>query len=1149
MKSVVEWFSRNHIAANFLMYGLLLVGGMSWFTMRKEIFPDLSVNMVVVKVPYPNATPEEVERGVCVPIEEATQDLASIKRVQSIAAESMGVVSFEVKTGYNVRDVMADIKTRVDAIDNFSEEAEKPTVDELVIKNQILSVAISADTDEATLQAMAERVRDDLLVYKGGPKSPVSSQQWGPADTTHVLMIAVLVLGLILLATGFGRAGGPLTAACTVLILARMFFWDTSSWEMTMSRLNEKLAATLSGDASITQVEIAGAKPYEISIEVSEETLRTYGLTLDRVAAAVKASSLDLPAGSVRTDGGEVLIRTQNKKYRAPDFETITVVTRPDGSVVKLSDIAKIVDGFEDVDLFSRFDGRPTKVVNVFRTGDEDTLRLVNLVKGYLAESRERMPASVRMDIWNDNSKWLKGRMDLMFSNGLQGFVLIVIVLGLFLEPKLAWYVSLGIPVSVAGGLLVMPFADVSINMISLFAFILVLGVVVDDAIVIGENVYHRMSMGEPPHLASPRGTNEVAMVVTFGVLVTVMAFTPMFMVSGVSGKIWRQIPWVVVPVLLISTIESKLILPAHLATLKPRSEKATTGFFGLLNRVQHGISDGLDWVANHWYKALVKRAVEWRYTVLACFIAMFILTIGLIASGFIKFQFFPKVEGDVLVAKLVMPEGVPVEVTQQAVAQMERGAAQIAANYKDRNGQPVVKHQMATIGGHAFKFGFQPPGKGNSVHLGEVVLELCAGADRDLTCQQLIAKWREFAGPIPGAVELTFREATERGGVAIDLELSGPDLDQLRDASEYVKSEIAKFKGMADILDNDHEGKREIKLNILPQAETLGLRLFDVARQVRQAFYGEEVQRLQRGRDEVKVMVRYPKQERLSLDNMERMKIRTADGTEVPFAEVATADYGRGYSSIQRTDRRRAINVTSDIDRTVKEANSTEVAQELAARVMPEMQRKFPGVLWRFQGEQSDQNEAMRELLIGGLLSLFGIYVLLAVPLKSYLQPAIVMSVIPFGMVGAVLGHALLGFDLSIMSFCGIIALSGMVVNESLVLTDCVNRFRKRGMALKQAAWSAGISRFRSIMATSVTTFVGLVPIMSETDIQALFLVPMSVALGFGGLFATMITLLLVPGIYVMLEDFRRLAGMGEGVVADDPSAVEDVDATPAVA
>jgi multidrug efflux pump subunit AcrB len=1129
MKSAVEWFSRNHVAANFLMFGLLITGGISWFTIKKEIFPDLAINLVTVSVPYPNATPEEVENGICIPIEEAAQGLTGIKRVSSIAAEGYGVVNFEIKTGFDVRNIMTDIKSRVDAIDNFSEQAEKPVIEELVVKNQILSIAINADTDEASLQTLAEKVRDDLLVYRGGPNSSVLSHQWTSVDTVHLFLILAMGLGFVLSASGFSRVGISLAATCIALILLRMFLWSPDEWAVSMKRINEKLAANLSGPPQITQVQLASAKPYEISIEVSEQTLRSYGLTLERVANAVRASSLDLPAGSVRTDGGEVLIRTQAKKYNAPDFGAITVVTRPDGSVVKLSDLARIVDGFEDVDILSRFDGRPATIVNIFRTGQEDTLRLVDLVKGYIAEAGQQLPAGVNLEIWNDNSKLLKGRMDLMFNNGLQGFVLIVIVLGLFLEPKLAWYVSLGIPVSVAGGLLVMPYADVSINMISLFAFILVLGVVVDDAIVIGENVYHRMSMGESPRLAAPRGTNEVAMIVTFGVLVTVTAFIPMLMVSGVSGKIWRQIPWVVIPVLLISTIESKLILPSHLATLKPRSEQNTSGFAGFLVRIQHQISDGLDWVADHYYKPLVTLAVKWRYTVLSAFIAMFILTVGVIASGVIKFQFFPKVEGDVLVAKLLMPEGVPVEVTKDAIAALERGAKEIAVQYKDKEGQPIIRHLMATVGAQPFKFGFTPPGRGNAVHLGEVVLELCAGADRDITCQQLIAKWREFSGPIPGAVELTFREATDRGGVAIDLELSGQDMESLRAAAEYVKAEISKFKGMADVLDNDHEGKREMKLDILPQAENLGLRLSDVSRQVRQSFYGEEVQRLQRGRDEMKVMVRYPKSERLSLENLEQMKIRTADNTEVPFGEVARADYGRSFAMIQRSDRRRAINVTSDLDRTVREANATEVAGALVADVLPKMQRLFPDVVWRFQGEQSDQNDSMRELMIGGIMSLFMIYVLLAVPLRSYVQPLIVMAVIPFGMVGAVLGHLILGFDISIMSFCGILALSGMVVNESLVLTDRVNRYRRQGVAVHEAAWMAGVSRFRSIMATSVTTFVGLVPIMNETDIQALFLVPMSVALGYGGLFATAITLLLVPGIYVITEDVRKLLGLGE--------------------
>ncbi len=1077
MKGTVEWFCKNQVAANFLMWALLLMGWLGWFKLQKEIFPDLQLNVVNVMVPYPNAAPEEVEKGVCIPIEEAVQGLDGIKMVQSLAGESFGNVSIEVKPGFDVRNVMADIKTRVDGIDNFAEKAEKPVVDELLVKNQVLSIAISADTDQAALQKIAEKVRDDLLVYQ----LPPATDLW----------------------TKIKRG-----------------FYDA-----------------VSGEAKISQISIAGTRNYEISIEVSENTLRAQGMTLESVANAVRLTSFDLPAGSVRTDAGEVLIRTQGKRYTAHDFASVTVLTRPDGSVVKLSDIAKIKDGFEDKDIFTRFDGQPGIVVNVYRTGDEDTLRIVELVYEYIKESPRLLPDGVKLQLWHDLSVYLRSRMDLMFSNGFQGFILVVITLGLFLEPRLAWYVSLGIPVSVAGGLLLMPYADVSINMISLFAFILVLGVVVDDAIVIGENVYHRMSQGEPPHLAAPRGTNEVAMIVIFGVLVTVCAFLPMFGVGGVSGKIWRNIPWVVVPVLLISTIESKLILPAHLATLKVRKRED----MGRFMRFQTAISDALDRIAENHYRPLVQWCVHWRYSVFSIFLAAFIVTVGVVASGTVKFLFMPEVEGDIITARLTLPEGVPVTTTFQAVAQLEEGARKLGETQRAKDGSSIIKHTMATVGDQPFKTMFQLARLGGTAtHFGEVTLELVPGHDRDVTCAQLVSEWRDLAGPIPGAVELTFKSAMERGGIAIDLELSGENLDELRTATEFVKSELAKYKGVIDIADTDHEGKREMKLSILPQAETLGLRLGDVSNQVRQAFYGEEAQRLQRGRDEVKVMVRYPKEERLSVQNLADMKIRTRDGSQVPFSEVAAADYGRAYSSIKRADGRRAINVTADVDLNVPGANANEVVAALRVGVLSKMAAKFPGVRHRFQGEQNDQNESLHDLIVGGILSLFGIFILLAVPLKSYSQPLIVMSVIPFGIVGAVFGHIVMGLNLSIMSMCGIIALSGMVVNESLVLTDRVNRFRLEGLTLEEAAWRAGVSRFRSIMATSVTTFVGLLPIMSETDIQALFLVPMSVALGFGGLFSTFITLLLVPGIYVMLEDLRALLGMKPGVAAESsqPSA-----------
>ena len=1066
MTFLVTWFSRNPVAANLLMFLMLAAGFAGWFKMRKEIFPETALGMVSIAVPFPNAAPEEVEKGVIIPVEEAIQGVNGVKRVMSYANESVGTVIVEVQPSADTRSVMADLKSRVDAIDTFAQQAEKPILEELLIKGQVLSLAVSAESDEATLRRFAEKVRDDLLTYRLPPDA----------------------------------GGGVLT------------------------QLNRFFNTLFNGPAAISQVSIASVRNYEVSIEVSEDTLRAYGLTIEAVAAAVRASSLDLPAGSVRTDAGEVMIRTQARRYTAPEFERITVVTRPDGSVVTLGQLARVLDGFEDVDLFSRFDGRPAVLVNVFRTGEEDTLRVVELVRDYMRRAPENFPPGVQLEVWNDQSVLLEGRMSLMFSNGLQGFVLVVIVLGLFLQPKLAWYVSLGIPISIAAGICAMPFFGISINMISLFAFILVLGVVVDDAIVIGENVYHRIhEVGEEPRVAAARGTLEVAMVVIFGVLVTVMAFTPMLMVNGVGGKIWRNIPLVVIPTLLFSTIESKFILPAHLATLRKRGVGERVG---LLDRIQEKVGRGLDWLAQTWYRPMIRRLLRWRYAVASAFVAMLMLALGVVGAGWVPFVFFPVVEGDMISAKLTLPEGVPVETTAVAVGKIEAAAQELGRLYRTDDGRPIFRHMLATIGGQPFQTTPWGGGGGQSVHLGEVTVELVPAADRTIKAKELEARWRELAGPIPGAVELTFRTNSERGGVAFEIQLSGQDRAQLSRAGDWLQEQLATYRGVIDIFTSERGGKRELKLDLEPGAEATGLRLGDVSRQVRQSFYGEEVQRLQRGRDEVKVMVRYPKDERRSMQNLSDMKIRTVTGEEVPFASVARADYGRGYSTLNRNDRRPAVTITADVDANDPQANAQVIVAQLTATHLAEIGRRFPGVAWSFEGEQKSQRQDIRDMGVGAIFAMFGIFVLLAVPLRSYAQPLIVMSVIPFGLVGAVAGHLLLRMEFSIMTMCGCIALAGMVVNESLIMVDRINRERRSGQLSGEAAWRAAIHRFRPIMATSVTTFVGLIPIMSETDLQALFLVPMSVALGFGGLFSTIITLFLVPCLYLILEDVRRLLG-----------------------
>lgn len=1070
MEAIINWFTKNHVAANALMVIVFVLGVGTWFGQKTEIFPEISIDTIAVTVPFPNATPEEVEKGVIIPIEEAIQDLNGIERIRSTAAPSQGVVLVEVKSGFDVRTVMDDVKTRVDAIQNFSEQAEEPTLEELVIKAQVLSIAVSAKTDEKTLRKLAERVRDGLLAYEDGA-------------------------------------------------------------------------------TKITQAALAGARDYEISIEVSEATLRNFGLTFDQVAGAVRASSLDLPSGSVRTDAGEILIRTERRRYTAKDFADVTVVTREDGSRVNLDDVALIRDAFKEEDLETRFDNRPALLINVYRVGEQDTLKVAEAARKYVAEVAPLwLPEGVTLEIWKDDSTYLAGRMNLLGKNAVVGLCLVLIVLALFLRPSLALLVTIGIPVSFAGAVLVMPYTGISINMISLFAFILVLGIVVDDAIVIGENVYRRIREGEDPREAAPKGTHEVGMVVTFGVLTTMVAFTPMLGLTGVSGKIWPNIPLIVIPTLFFSLIQSKLILPSHLACLRPYNPNQK---LGPILRFQHVFARGLEKYVDRVHRPALRKLLHVRYVVLTGFVGILALTIVTIATGWIGFIFFPQVEADVISAKLTMPSGVPFETTAAAVSRIESAANRV--NQRDEK-NPIIRHMLASVGTQPFQTGISgvggPP---SATNVGEVTIELTPGEGRrflgeKISAAEIISLWRAETGPIPGAVELSFISQAAGGGNAIDLELTGTNLDHLEAATAEVKTALAEFDGVIDIASSDRDGNRELKLDILPGAEALGLRLADVSRQTRQGFYGDEIQRLQRGRDEVRVFVRYPRDERASLTDLENIKIRTKSGSEVPFSEVATAELGRSYAAIQRSDRRRAITITADIDEN-SETKGNQVVAALTHKSKPHaapkrfwywiagwfgketpepkpdgalfgIPKKYPGVLYGFQGEQKDQKQALSEMGIKALIALLGMYVLMAIPLRSYIQPIIVMSVIPFGLVGAVVGHLIMGFDLSIMSMCGIVALAGVVVNDSLVLVDYVNRERAKGHDIVTAATAAGAARFRPILLTSLTTFAGLTPMLLETDIQAKFLVPMAVSLGFGILFATAITLILIPSLYLVLHD-----------------------------
>ena len=901
--------------------------------------------------------------------------------------------------------------------------------------------------------------------------------------------------------------------------------------ERTLKALGERVRDEVLALPGITQTELKLIRPFEISIEVSEASLRRHGLRFDDVVDAVRSSSLDLPGGGIKTAAGEILVRTKGQAYRGLEFEEIVVLTRRDGTRVSLGQVANVVDGFEDIDIEARFDGQPTAVVQVFRVGEQDVIGISEALKSYVAEAARSMPEGISLTIWQDDSTPLRSRRDTLLRNGGSGFLLVLAVLALFLRARVAFWVTLGVPISFLGALWLFVPLDVSINVISLFGFIVVLGILVDDAVVVGESVHTFQEQTGNRLEGAIRGTQEVAIPVIFGVLTTIAAFTPALMVPGPMGQVFSVMATVVIACLIFSLIESQLVLPAHLAHGHGKPEvEARTAFQRRWKRIQRFFRTSLERFAQQLYRPALERALEWRHTAIAVAVMFLLVTVGHLASGRMHFSFFPPLEADFLAAWLTMPQGTPVETTSAEVRRIEASVEELRAEldpeFAAADGS-LVKHIMASVGSQPFRErqrrgpAGSPAGSDGGSHLAEVVLELVPSEERAIRTSQVAQHWRRIVGGVPDAVELAYGSDLFSAGDAINVQLQSPDVGALREAADRLKTELARYPGVSDIADSFREGKQEVKLRIKPTAEPLGLTLRDLARQVRQAFYGEEVQRIQRGRDDVRVMVRYPEGERRSLSYLENTRIRTRDGTEVPFATVAEAELGRGFATIRRSDRMRVVNVTADVDRRVTTAN--DVLNDLQAGPLPRILADYSSLSYSLEGEQREQSRALTGLFSGLALALLVIYALLAVPLRSYSQPLIIMSVIPFGLVGAIAGHLIRGIDLCFMSVVGIVALSGVVVNASLVLVHNVNARRASGLSIRDALMAAGVGRFRPIVLTSLTTFAGLTPLMLERSVQAQFLIPMAVSLAFGVIFATGITLLVVPCGYLVLEDLRR--------------------------
>ena len=1052
MKELIKSSIKNAPAMNTLMVGILVLGTVCFALMRREVFPEFQLEIVLVTVPYPGASPEEIERGVCQKVEESVQEIAGIKKMTSVATENAGSIILELSSSVkDVQRVVNEVRSAVDRIPSFPELAEDAEVQQITFREAAINVSVIAPdtTDELTsidrlqLRSVAEKVRDDLLLLP-----------------------------------------------------------------------------------TVSQVVVKGALDYQIDVEIDEDTLRKHGLSLPQVAAIVRRENMEMPAGKIKSEGQEVLVRGKNKRLTGREIAKLPLLTDPSGVVLSIGDLGVVRDEFTDGTAITETNGRPSLFLEVKRTSNEDLLKIAEEVREYVAESS--LPEGYEVVAWGDRSIDVRDRLNMLVENGRMGLLLVFLVLAVFLELRLAFWVAMGIPIAMlgAGGIL-LGFGQ-TLNMLSMFAFLMALGIVVDDAIVVGENIYAHRHMGKSFLRAAIDGTYEVIPSVMASVTTTIIAFCPLLFVSGVMGKFIAVMPLAVIAMLAISLFECMFILPCHLAHHDSMVFKIMGFFFWplgfvvrLFERINKSTARGLQWFIDTLYTPVLERCVANPWTVLSGAAAMLLITVGFVRAGFVPFIIFPKLDANYLVAKVTFPDGTPSHVANAATKRMVEKFQEI--DQKCNGVMQVIYRGVGSVENQGGPNGSVSSGS----HVGSVTVELVESSKRNITSDELNAIWRREVGEIAGVEALNYGSiAMGPQGAPIEFKLlANPGSESnLEPAIEKCKAKLAEFEGVMDIDDDSRPGKWEFQVSVKERGMALGVSSQDLSNTIRASYYGAEVMRLQRGRHEVKLMVRYPPEQRRSLADLEEIRIRTDGGPgnppiELPITELADIKVVRGYNEINRLNQKRSITVTADIDEKV--ANARETVAALQADFMPKLLAEHPGISVNWEGQQEQTQESVQSLFVATAIALVVMFALLTFEFNSYLQPLIILMIIPFGVIGAILGHLVQGLPLTLFSFFGLVALTGVVVNDSIVLIDFINARVKAGVPAKQAVVEAGRRRFRPVLLTSATTVAGLVPILLEKSLQAQILIPMATSLAFGLLLATVLVLVLVPTLYRIYRDF----------------------------
>ncbi|MGA1863298.1 efflux RND transporter permease subunit [Deferribacter thermophilus] len=1018
-KGVIGWFIDNPVAANILMI-FLIVGGLYWSTqIKQEVFPEFTIDSVIVEVAYPGASPEEIEKGILLPIEEAVDGLDGIKKVTSTANEGVGQVVIEATLDADINQLYQDVKSEIDRITTFPEDAEEPKVYIPSRKREVITLILYGNQDEKVLREWADNIKDRLLQYK-----------------------------------------------------------------------------------NISSVELLGEKPYEIKIDLDRDSLRKYNLTISDVANKIKNYNLELPAGKIETAKGDILIRVTERREYGKDLKDIPIILSDYGRAITLGEIAEISDNFEETNTFLKYNDLPAIGIRVYRAGDQKPIKIAETVKKFIKEINDELPPGLYTDYVNDRSKVFAQRIDLLLRNAKLGLILVFSLLALFLEIRLAFWVMLGIPISFLGSMLLFPQFDVSINMVSLFAFIICLGIVVDDAIVVGENIYRYRQQGLPFKKAALIGGREVMVPVVFSVLTNMVAFLPLYFVPGVMGKIFRIIPVIVVSVFTISLLESLLILPSHIGHQKEEPML----ILKMINKIQQTISKYILKFIHSVYGPILKFCIKFRYVTFVFSLMVLIVAISFVKSGRIGIVFFPKVESDFAYVKFVLPVESSVFDTLRVAEFLTEKAKKII---EENGGDKLAQGILTNINNNS----------------GFIQVYLTDPEVRPITTTKFTNLWRNESKDLTGVKTIKFFSdfGGPGHGASLTVELQHRNIETLRAASKELANYLATFNSISDIDEGFADGKLQFDIKLNDKGKALGIDSTYLARQLRNYYYGAEAKRFLRGTDEVKIMVKADAKERDFEYFFKTFLVDLPNGSKVPLKEIAEIKRGRSYTTIDRRNFRRIINVTANV---TPENQTNKILEVVKSEFLPELQRKFPGLNYSFEGKQSDMRDSMSALFKGLFVALMVIYVMLAIPFKSYFQPLIIMTVIPFGIIGAIVGHILLGYDLNLISMFGIVALSGVVINDSLVLIDFANRKRREENAtFHDAIYEAGLKRFRPILLTTLTTFFGLMPMIFETSVQARFLIPMAISLGFGILFTTFIVLILVPGLYVIIEDAIGIA------------------------